>query len=172
MSLSKPILKLKPISQLSIPIPIWAHPQWKVLHLNTRIYPRNPTPDQKEQRKRYVLDTIAMIPCPMCRSHFSDILLKRPLNDEALANGDSLSRWMWEAHRDANINAGRSIFPYELLDDYLEGKLDNFSSGSTPSSESSSESSFLSLGWILGIVLLFVFAIVIGIVLFLYLRKK
>ena len=86
---------------------VWGPPMWHFLHTMSFNYPVKPTTTQKHDYKNYILSLQHVLPCGKCRDNFKANLKKQPLNDKALKNRNSFSRWMYKMHNRVNTLLGK-----------------------------------------------------------------
>lgn len=75
----------------------WGPAGWRLLHLISFGY----TPSQKESMITFLEALPYVLPCKYCRSSLITYYQELP-PEKALANRDSLSRWMWKIHGKVN----------------------------------------------------------------------
>jgi hypothetical protein len=69
-------------------------------------YPDNPTYAEKRAAKEFYNALAHLLPCPVCRSHFREVLTGAPI-DSFLDNRTSLTEWVWKAHNSVNTKLGK-----------------------------------------------------------------
>lgn len=92
---------------------IWGPHGWKFIHFIALGYPANPTQDHKNVYKTFFELFSVVIPCSICAKHFGDNLKKHPLDDEALANKESLIHWTIKMHNEVNKVYGKKQYTFE-----------------------------------------------------------
>ena len=92
---------------------IWGPVIWHALHYITLGYPDNPTDNNKEKYKQFFTLLSDVIPCSICANHFSENLLKMPLDDKVLENKESLIKWLIDVHNVVNEMNKKPIIKYE-----------------------------------------------------------
>ena len=81
---------------------IWGPPQWHMLHTISFNYPVNPTPEQKQEYRNYILSLQNVLPCGACRKNFKMNLQQLPLNMSDMKNRDTFSRYIYNLHELVN----------------------------------------------------------------------
>lgn len=92
---------------MHIPPEVWGPLFWSTLHIMSLAYPDDPTYAEKRAAKEYINALAHLLPCPVCRSHFRDILKQAPV-DTWLDNRKSLVEWVWMAHNQVNVKLGKA----------------------------------------------------------------
>jgi hypothetical protein len=94
---------------------IWGPPGWKFMHYVTLSYPNNPTLEHKENAKMFFLSAGKLLPCESCQVHFSEHLVKYPLDDKVLSCGTNLVEWFMNVHNEVNKIQGKDIYTLDRL---------------------------------------------------------
>ena len=103
---------------MHLPPEIWGPMFWATLHIVSLGYPDEPTYAEKRAAKEFFNALAHLLPCPVCRTHFSEIL-KASTIDSWLDNRKSLTEWVWTAHNQVNVKLGKSeISMSEFYDRY------------------------------------------------------
>jgi len=71
------------------------------MHIASLGYADEPTYAEKRAAKEYYSALMYMLPCPVCRDHFKEILKVLPV-DSWLDNRKSLTEWVWMVHNQVN----------------------------------------------------------------------
>jgi hypothetical protein len=79
---------------------------WSTLHIISLAYPDEPTYAEKRSAKEFFNSLAHLLPCPVCRSHFREILQGSPV-DSWLDNRTLLTEWVWKAHNAVNVKLGK-----------------------------------------------------------------
>jgi len=98
----------------------WGPVVWHALHYITLGYPDNPTEDKKQKYKQFFTLLSDVLPCSICANHYSENLLKMPLNDQVLANKESLIKWLIDIHNVVNEMNKKPIIQYEIARKLIE----------------------------------------------------
>lgn len=86
---------------MSLPPSVWGPFFWHTMHLAALGYSSNPTNAEKRAAKEFYESLVYMIPCPVCKTHYADFLLKYPLTP-SLDNRGDLFRWTVQIHNAIN----------------------------------------------------------------------
>lgn len=107
---------------------VWGPAFWFVLHTISFNYPNNPTKEEKEHYKNFVLSLQHVLPCKYCRINISKNFKKMPITDEVLENRTSFSKYMYELHNMVNVMLGKR--PYLTFPE-VRDRYENFRSRCT-----------------------------------------
>jgi len=91
---------------MHLPPEVWGPIFWATMHIAALGYADEPTYAEKRAAKEFYMALQYMLPCPVCRDHFKDILVALPV-DAWLDNRKSLTEWTWMAHNQVNQRLGR-----------------------------------------------------------------
>ena len=86
---------------------VWGPSFWHVLHTISVNYPINPTCEDKEHYKTFIMSLKHVLPCKYCRDNLTKNLKILPLNSEALKNRENFSKWMYKLHEIVNKYLGK-----------------------------------------------------------------
>jgi hypothetical protein len=75
----------------------WGPVTWIMLHLLTLSYPDNPTMEDIENHKQFLISLSRVLPCKECRDHFKEHLQKCALS-HALKSRETYVKCMWNMH--------------------------------------------------------------------------
>jgi hypothetical protein len=81
---------------------VWGPAMWHTLHTMSFNYPVNPTQEDKEHYRDYVLSLQYVLPCKYCRQNLKTNLKQMPLTMACMKNRDSFSRYIYELHELVN----------------------------------------------------------------------
>lgn len=79
---------------------IWGKYGWYLLHSTSYLY----SPEEKNKYMRLLKCYTEILPCPICRKHFSQKLDKI---GDAMKEKDSYVKWLIDAHNSVNVLFGR-----------------------------------------------------------------
>lgn len=100
---------------------IWGPHGWFFLHTITFTYPDNPSPNEKAQYYNFFINLQYVLPCEICKRNYPGHLKERPLNDDALQNKKSLTKWLVDIHNLTNRDLGKPQMKYkDVLKKYNE----------------------------------------------------
>ncbi len=98
----------------------WGPVIWHALHYITLGYPTQPTDDNKQKYKEFFTLLSDVIPCSICANHYSENLVKMPLDDKVLENKESLIKWLIDFHNVVNEKNKKPIIKYEVARKMIE----------------------------------------------------
>jgi hypothetical protein len=81
---------------------VWGPAQWHMLHTISFNYPVNPTEEQKNNYRNYILSLQNVLPCGACRKNLSNNLKNYPLTIQHMKNRDTFSRYIYNLHEIVN----------------------------------------------------------------------
>jgi len=92
---------------------IWGPSTWESLHCITFNYPHNPTPDDKQHYKSYFTSLQYVLPCCLCRDHYSHFIITEgtALTDDVMKNRETLTYWLYTLHNAVDKRLG---FEYNI----------------------------------------------------------
>lgn len=91
---------------------VWGPPAWLFLHSITFNYPDKPSQNDKKYYSIFFDSLKNVIPCPICRKHYSDNLIKIPIR---LDSRDELIRWLIDIHNSVNKSNHKPTLSYESV---------------------------------------------------------
>jgi hypothetical protein len=81
---------------------IWGPPTWHMLHTISFNYPIEPTKDDKEKYRNFILSLQNVLPCRYCRENLKTNFKQMPLTMSVMKNRDSFSRYIYNLHELVN----------------------------------------------------------------------
>jgi hypothetical protein len=81
---------------------VWGPALWHSLHIMSFNYPVNPTQEDKEHYRDYVLSLQYVLPCKYCRQNLKTNLKSMPLTMAEMKDRESFSRYIYELHELVN----------------------------------------------------------------------
>ena len=81
---------------------IWGPTQWHMLHTISFNYPVNPTIQDKQNYRNYVLSLKNVLPCGACRKNLANNFKRYPLQMKHMKNRDTFSRYIYNLHEIVN----------------------------------------------------------------------
>ena len=81
---------------------IWGPAVWHVLHTISFNYPVNPTQEEKEHYRDFILSLQYVLPCKYCRANLKNNLKSMPLTMEHMKSRDTFSRYIYQLHEKVN----------------------------------------------------------------------
>lgn len=91
---------------------VWGPLFWSTMHIATLGYPVSPTEQDQLAATHFYESLSVMIPCPICRDHYSQTLMKMPIK-EAVKGRDELINWVFTIHNEVNKQLGKSEITWE-----------------------------------------------------------
>jgi hypothetical protein len=105
---------------MHMPPEVWGPIFWATFHLTSMAYPEQPTYAEKRAAKEFFNAMTHLLPCPVCREHYREILAAMPI-DSWLDNRASLTEWVWTLHNRVNVRLGkRELSQAEFVERYKE----------------------------------------------------
>jgi len=95
-------------------IKYWGPRLWYIIHKLCNDFPSNPTLSQKQNYMAFFNLTSYIIPCMLCRVHYSDALRTRKLHTH-LDDRNQLIDWFRILHNNVNISHKRKLYEIEEL---------------------------------------------------------
>ena len=91
---------------------VWGPIFWQTMHIVSLGY--NPEPSKQEQEDAVKLYTSlkTMLPCGICRAHYSEFLREMPI-EHAVGSRDDLIYWVFQLHNKVNKNLGKREFTFD-----------------------------------------------------------
>ena len=81
---------------------VWGPSLWHFLHIMSFNYPIDPTFEQKEYYRDFILNLKHILPCKYCRINLTENLKQIPLTIKQMENRDSFSRYIYNLHETVN----------------------------------------------------------------------
>ena len=81
---------------------VWGPSMWHFLHIMSFNYPVEPTAEQKQQYRDFILSLQNVLPCKYCRQNLTNNLKIRPLTMSDMASRDTFSRYVYDLHEMVN----------------------------------------------------------------------
>ena len=99
----------------------WGPAMWKTLHEKTYAYPSS---KNKSDTIKYFTDVQYRIPCKRCRRHYTQYLLRHPI-EYHVDSKTELVRWLVDLHNEINVENGKRIWTYKEVDALYNKKPNN-----------------------------------------------
>lgn len=97
---------------------IWGPSAWNFIHFLTIAYPDNPSDEDKNNHKNFIRLLPKILPCNICRTHFSKNIENVNLNN-VVSSKKNYMHFMWNIHNKVNtINKNPTITFTEFLSLY------------------------------------------------------
>lgn len=81
---------------------IWGPAMWHFLHTMSFNYPMNPSSDQKEHYRAFIINMVNILPCGKCRTNLIKNFQVLPLTDHHLSSRSHFSRYIYDLHNIIN----------------------------------------------------------------------
>lgn len=81
---------------------IWGPGMWHFLHTMSFNYPVNPTQEEKNNYRNYILSLELVLPCGKCRKNFKKNLKDLPLLMKHMKSRNTFSRYVYDLHEHIN----------------------------------------------------------------------
>jgi len=81
---------------------VWGPSLWHFLHIMSFNYPIDPTSEQKEYYRDFILNLKHILPCKYCRINLTENFKQIPLTPKQMKNRDSFSRYIYNLHEIVN----------------------------------------------------------------------
>jgi hypothetical protein len=91
---------------------IWGKHGWKFIHFVAQGYPNEPSQEQKLHYKNFLNSIKYILPCNLCRDHYTQNLINNPIDDTVLRNKNSFLDWTVKLHNIVNMQTGKEIIPH------------------------------------------------------------
>jgi len=100
---------------------IWGPGMWHFLHSMSFNYPVNPSTEDKDNYRNFVLSLKNILPCGKCRKNLRENFKKKPLTMNKMKSRESFSIYIYELHEMINGMLGKkSGLTYEEIRERYE----------------------------------------------------
>lgn len=86
---------------------VWGPSQWHFLHTMSFNYPVNPTKEDKQNYRNYILNLRNVLPCKYCRQNLTNNLKINPITMKDMKTRESFSRYVYNLHEMVNKMLGK-----------------------------------------------------------------
>ncbi len=108
------------LKRYNLNIKKWGRAGWVYLMSIALQYPIEPTDSDKTNYRLFFTANQYVIPCPMCRQHYAENLIKHPLTDAVLSTRRSLAEWINTMRNEVNIaNEKPEVDVLHMIADYM-----------------------------------------------------
>jgi len=104
---------------MQFPPSVWGPFFWHTIHIVALGYPKNPTYTDKKCAKEFYESLAFLIPCPVCREHYKEHLISKPIST-FLDSRTDLIKWTIDIHNKVNITTGKPEWTLEEVLSYYE----------------------------------------------------
>lgn len=94
------------IDSMHLPPEVWGPVFWATLHIVALAYPDSPSYAEKKAAKEFYTSMAHLLPCPICRGHYTEILKAMPV-DTWLDKRTTLVEWVHSVHNAVNKQLGK-----------------------------------------------------------------
>jgi len=91
---------------MKLPPTVWGPLFWHTIHIVALGYSNSPTYAQKRAAKEFYESLVQLIPCAVCREHYTTNLNKNPISPH-LDRRDDLFKWTVNLHNEVNSMLGK-----------------------------------------------------------------
>jgi len=85
---------------------VWGPIFWNAMHIVTLGYSDSPSKDEQEAVASYFESLAFVIPCPICRTHYSEFLRQMPVR-AVNHSRTTLVYWLFQLHNRVNAQLGK-----------------------------------------------------------------
>jgi hypothetical protein len=103
---------------MHIPPETWGPFFWNTIHIAALGYPAEPSHGHKKAAKEFFESLSFLIPCPICRDHYTEHVKKYPITPHLDRRAD-LFRWTLLLHNEVSLSLKKKQFTEEETLDYL-----------------------------------------------------
>ena len=105
---------------------VWGPLFWTTMHIVTLGYSPNPSKEEQAAVIQFFRSLEFVIPCPICRSHYSKFLKDDPVENHVNSR-DALIKWLFDVHNNVNMQLNKPVLTWEQYIEQVK-KLHNMSS--------------------------------------------
>jgi hypothetical protein len=87
---------------------VWGPALWHSLHTISFNYPTNPTQEERNNYRNFMLNLVNVLPCKYCRENLNKNYKVFPLKMECMKDRNSFSRYVYRLHERINKNLGKT----------------------------------------------------------------
>jgi hypothetical protein len=145
----------------------WGPGLWIALHSISFDYPHEPTEEDKHNYQKFFHALKYVIPCPVCRNHYSQSIEGKMAIEPYLKNRDTLSRWLVDFHNAVNERLGKPVVTYDSVREKYESMRGKCQIYETDGAQHRRKTNFL-----LYLMILLLFAIILIVICYIPRLKK
>jgi hypothetical protein len=94
--------------EMKLQPPVWGPFFWHTIHITALAYPESPSYTHKKAAKEFYESLAHLVPCPVCREHYQQHLIKLPITPHLDRRAD-LFKWTVALHNEVNKMLGKPI---------------------------------------------------------------
>lgn len=102
--------------QMGMSPDVWGPIFWNTMHIVSLGYNLEPSKKEQDDAVKFYKSLETMLPCGICRSHYSEFLREMPV-EHAVGSRDDLIYWVFQLHNKVNVNLGKREFTF---DEYIQ----------------------------------------------------
>ena len=91
---------------------VWGPIFWHTMHIVSLGYNPQPSKQEQEDAIRFYTSLQTMLPCNICRTHYSEYLREMPV-EHAVKSRDDLIYWVFQLHNKVNQNLGKRTYTFD-----------------------------------------------------------
>jgi hypothetical protein len=91
---------------MHVPPEVWGPFFWHTMHIVALGYPQDPSYSHKKATKEFFESLQQLIPCPICKQHYTSHMAKMPIGP-SLDSRKDLFRWTIDLHNEVNEMLGK-----------------------------------------------------------------
>uniref|UniRef100_A0A6C0AD87 thiol oxidase n=1 Tax=viral metagenome TaxID=1070528 RepID=A0A6C0AD87_9ZZZZ len=100
---------------------VWGDYYWFVFYTTALTYKEDPTNQEKDITKTFLMTLGKKLPCNSCSDNFDQHLEKFPLDNEVLKNNNNLLEWVVNIHNEVNkITRSKLVTSDEMKKKYIK----------------------------------------------------
>ena len=99
---------------------VWGPIFWHTMHIVSLGYNPEPTKKEQDDAVRFYKSLETMLPCGVCRAHYSEFLREMPV-EQAVGSRDDLIYWVFQLHNKVNVNLGKREFTFDKFIQAMRG---------------------------------------------------
>jgi hypothetical protein len=85
----------------------WGPAMWHSLHMISFNYPVNPSKDDMNNYRNFILNLKNVLPCKYCRNNLKSNFKKMPLTNKVMINRETFSKYIYNLHEHVNKMLGK-----------------------------------------------------------------
>jgi hypothetical protein len=91
---------------------------WRTLHAVAFTYPENPSEEDKNNYRNFVVSLSKVLPCPYCSKHMMEFIGDGTSLKASLVSRDAFSLWMYDFHDHVNKSKNKESVPFAEVKKY------------------------------------------------------
>ena len=91
---------------------VWGPIFWSTMHIVTLGYADVPSKEEQNAAAQFFNSLAIVIPCPICRAHYSHFLQASPV-EAAATSRTELVHWLFSLHNKVNVQLGKRQISWE-----------------------------------------------------------